>query len=137
MAVERVWYWDASAILSALVEDSHTGDARRRLASASPHLVSSLAHAEVMAVLARMEREGRAGADEISLARRAFASGPWGRLGGGPQAETTAVLSRRYPLRGADLWHLAMAVSLRSDLPELRMQTYDARLAAGAQQEGL
>jgi predicted nucleic acid-binding protein len=136
-AAEGIFYWDASAILSALARDSHTDDAHRRLASGSHHLVSSLAHAEVMAVLARIEREGRAPADEISLARRALGSGPWRRLGGVPRPETTEELSLRHPLRGADLWHLAMAISVRSELPELRMLTYDTRLGEGAAKEGL
>ncbi len=137
MATERVLYWDASAILSALAQDSHTEDARKRLTPGTQHLVSSLAHAEVLAVLARMEREGRAQAEEISLARKAFGSGPWRRLGGVPQTETTEELSRRHPLRGADLWHLAMAVSLRPELPELRILTYDTRLGESAKKEGL
>lgn len=137
MAAEGVLYWDASAILSVLAQDSNTEDARRRLTAGTQHLVSSLGHAEVVAVLARMEREGRARTDEITLARKAFGSGPWRRLAGIPQTETIEALSRHYSLRGADLWHLAMAVSLRPDLPELRLVTYDARLAEGARGEGL
>ncbi|MGC8486111.1 MAG: hypothetical protein ACP5O6_10865, partial [Candidatus Baltobacteraceae bacterium] len=43
----------------------------------------------------------------------------------------------RYPLRGADLWHLALAVDLAEELPELRLLTFDSVLDAAARAEGL
>jgi hypothetical protein len=46
-------------------------------------------------------------------------------------------LSSRYPLRGADLWHLAAAKSLQEELPELRLLTFDQRLMEAAQGEGI
>jgi len=46
-------------------------------------------------------------------------------------------LSSKWPLRGADLWHLAMAKSLQAELPELTFMSYDARLVAAARGEGL
>ncbi|MGH2424940.1 MAG: hypothetical protein ACRDF1_01465 [bacterium] len=42
----------------------------------------------------------------------------------------------KWSLRGADLWHLCTAKSLQSELPELRILTFDARLATAARGEG-
>jgi hypothetical protein len=52
-----------------------------------------------------------------------------------PGADARAFL--QVPLRGAGLWHLATAETLPSDLPELTLLTFDARLAAAAEGEGL
>jgi hypothetical protein len=40
-------------------------------------------------------------------------------------------------LRGADLWHLALAKTLQADLPELGLVTFDEALAEAAVGEGL
>ncbi len=46
-------------------------------------------------------------------------------------------LAARWRLRGAGVWHLAVAKTLQRDLPELTMATYDAALRAAAMGEGL
>ncbi len=38
---------------------------------------------------------------------------------------------------GADLWHLCTAKSPQIELPELKILTFDARLAAAARGEGI
>ncbi|HXE72338.1 MAG TPA: hypothetical protein VNO81_06725 [Candidatus Nitrosotenuis sp.] len=46
-------------------------------------------------------------------------------------------LSERWPLGGADLWRLGLAVTLRARGPEVAMPTFDEDLRLAAQGEGL
>jgi predicted nucleic acid-binding protein len=130
-------YWDASAILSLIVEDQHSARARRFRASNVPHLVSSLTFTEVCAVLARLEREGHISAQNRDRAIRSLRSRPWSALRLDPNRHLAAQLASRHPLRGADLWHLATTVTLASELPQLALLTFDTRLAEAARGEGL
>jgi predicted nucleic acid-binding protein len=133
---DAVIYWDASALLSCLVEDFHTGSAAAVFARPGYHVVSSLAFAEVHAVLSRIARlPGKAEAAES--ARAAFAQGPWIWLEIGPDRELCRALGTRRALRGADLWHLATALTLRERLPELALLTFDRALGEAALAEGL
>jgi hypothetical protein len=47
------------------------------------------------------------------------------------------MLAALWPLRGADLWHLATADTLRRELPDLKVITFDSRLAVASQGIGL
>jgi predicted nucleic acid-binding protein len=131
-------YWDASAILSLLFADRHSETALAWMAGeATVHLLSTLAHAETVAVVSRLEREGAVTGAQGQSARQAFASWPWRRLTAQPDWATAATLAQGWPLRGADLWHLACARTLRQHLPELQVLTFDSRLRAACQGEGL
>jgi len=46
-------------------------------------------------------------------------------------------LSKKWPLRGADLWHLAAAKALQREFSELYVLTFDKRLGKAAKGEGL
>ena len=52
-----VLYWDASAVLSALLKDDHSREAQRWASRSGYHFLSTLACAEVSAVLRRIARE--------------------------------------------------------------------------------
>jgi predicted nucleic acid-binding protein len=132
-----VWYWDTSAILAALFRDEHSDAATACARAAGTHLISSLAWAEANAVLARMERERVLATVLVSAGREALESGPWRRVNVSPRWEVVRALAPAWPLRGADLWHLAAAKDLQADLPELRLLSFDTRLAAAADGEGL
>jgi predicted nucleic acid-binding protein len=137
-ATTRILYWDASALLSLLVEDRHSASARRAAGKrAASHLVSSLALAEVHAVLARLERERILGPESHRELRSRLRGGPWRATAVHPAAERLGDLASRHPLRGADLWHLGAALALADALPGLRMLSFDRRLAAAADAEGL
>jgi predicted nucleic acid-binding protein len=136
-AAPSVLYWDASAILSVLFRDQHSAKAVRSARSTALHLISSLAWAETHSVIARIERERALAPVLVNAARRVLEGGPWRRINVTPSWATLAVLATEWPLRGADLWHLSAAKDLRGELPELRMFTFDARLAAAAAGEGL
>ena len=76
-------------------------------------------------------------APNAELALGAISSSPWIALAGGPSSATLRTLAQRYPLRGADFWHLALAVDLAEELPELRLLTFDSVLGTAARAERL
>ncbi|MDW7709572.1 MAG: type II toxin-antitoxin system VapC family toxin [Deferrisomatales bacterium] len=131
-----VIYWDASAILSCLVQDVHTRDALARLSEEGYHLVSSLAFAEVHAVLSRIARAAGSG-EPLDQARQSLSAGPWSSVEIGPDRALFPSLAARHRLRGADLWYLATALTLRRRLPEITLLSYDRTLGRAAAAEGL
>ena len=130
-------YWDSSAVLSALFRDEHSAAASMRASQPAVHFLSTLAWAEVLAVIARIERERVLAKVLVAAAREALEEGPWRRLNAVPDWKQVRSLSSKWPLRGADLWHLAVAKSLQTELPELTFMSFDTRLTAAAHGEGL
>lgn len=132
-----VIYWDASAILSTLIRDTHSEEAQEWTLKEGAHLLSSLAYAEVLAVLSRMKRERMMADLLVEATLQTLESGPWRRLNSGPEWNLMAALSKKWSLRGADLWHLSAAKSVYEQLPELKVLTFDTRLKAAAHGEGI
>ena len=64
-------------------------------------------------------------------------TGPWRRIHLSPAWEDLQDLCTKWPLRGADLWHLAVAKRIQQELPELSLFTFDERLKSAANGEGL
>ena len=133
----RVIYWDASAILSVLFQDSHSDPARSLAQLRGFHLVSTLAYIETCTVIARIGREGILADVLIQAAFEEIQDEPWRHLTFSPDLGVARSLSVKWPLRGADLWHLARAKSLQDQLPELVLLTFDTRLGEAAEGEGL
>ena len=169
--MSAAWYWDASAIISAVLQDQHSPAALRWLRPEAKHIVSSvarhfslgrsrwslvgglrlaaagarsargasklprLAWSETQAVIARAERAGNASA--ARAARAHLDEGYWQFIATAPAFEIVPALAQRWALRGADLWHLSLAMTLRAQLPELRLLTFDIQLAEAAAGEGL
>ena len=100
------------------------------------HVISSLAWAETHAVIARIERERALANALVDAARETLSRGPWRRLTLDPDGTIVARLARAWPLRGADLWHLATAKTLQAEIPELTFLSFDTRLNAAAYGEG-
>lgn len=132
-----VVYWDASAILSVLCKDGHSNEAMKWASCEGVHLMSSLAYAEVCAVISRMIKEKIIPGNLRKTILDVLTQGPWRRIMINPEWEITKALSSRWYLRGADLWHLAASKSLFKDLPELVMLTFDKQLGKAAQGEDL
>lgn len=130
-----VIYWDASAILSALLLDEHSQDAQKWAGQSGHHFISHLSYAEVLAVLARIRRERDMAALLVDAAAEVLENGPWRRLFIVPQWNIMKDLSRKWPLRGADLWHLSVAKGLKDHFPELLLLTYDSKLNVAAKGE--
>lgn len=134
---DMVIYWDASAVLSTLFKDRHSVDAHAKASNNSIHVMSSLTYGEVCTVIARLRRERQIPDVFVAAAFDALDAGPWRLSTLSPEAAIMKKLSKKWPLRGADLWHLATAVTLKKQLPELNLLTYDNRLLAAAEGEGL
>ena len=130
-----VIYWDASAVLSTIFKDLHSERAITWAESEGVHIISTLAYSEVCAVTARMKKE-RILSDALeSTTFEMLEKGPWRHLNAGPEWEITKSLSKKWSLRGADLWHLATAKTLQKEIPELIFVTFDKRLQKAAQGE--
>ena len=132
-----VLYWDASAILSALVQDTHSKVAARWSGHDGLHLVSTLGWAETTAVLYRLAGEGHFTKALLDSALESLAAGPWRLIQRGPDRAEIDSLAARHRLRGADLWHLAQVRTLLGEVPGLKMLTFDRRLREAAGSEGL
>lgn len=133
----EVIYWDASAVLSVLISDPHSARASATIRRPATHLVSTLGYAEVFAVVARLEREGSLPKVLADASRELVRDGPWRRLALQPDWSSIEAFAVQWPVRGADLWHLAIAATLTRELPELRVITFDARLTIASQGAGL
>ena len=133
----RVIYWDSSAVLSALFADSNSRTAQKWSAMEGVHFVSSLTVAEVSAVIYRMMHAEKISETLCQAAFEVLDNGPWRRISTGPPWEKIRFLSARYPLRGADLWHLATAKSMQVEFPELYLLSFDKRLTRAAGSESL
>lgn len=129
-------YWDASAVLSALVKDFHSEIALKWTRQEGLHLLSTIAYAEVISVLDRMERERVLTGVLVQSAPQALLEGPWRFLILCPAREHMDFLRGKYPLRGADFWHLALTMTLKKEIPELMVLTFDNKLQEGAEKEG-
>lgn len=134
---QPVVYWDASALVSALVLDAHSARAVATAERPLVHLVSTLAYAEVIAAIARAESLRRLDVRQAKAARQLLRDGPWRRLMLQPDWVVISSLAAQSPLRGADLWHLASVATLTRQLPEVRMFSFDDRLSAAAATAGL
>jgi predicted nucleic acid-binding protein len=133
---EIVVYWDTSAVLSTLFSDNHSDEALNWANRGGFHFLSSLGYAETCAVIGRMRRERKVAELLAEAAMEAFNGGPWRRVNAQPAWNQMAMLSKKWDLRSADLWHLALAKSLRDQIPELIFLTFDRKLRASAQGEG-
>lgn len=133
---EIVVYWDTSAVLSSLFTDVYSPQAQYWANRNGFHFLSTLTYAETCAVVARMQRERKVADIVAEAALEAFQEGPWRRVNAQPSWNHMAALSGKWALRGADLWHLALAIGLRDHTPELIFLTFDERLKASARGEG-
>ncbi|NWF56597.1 MAG: type II toxin-antitoxin system VapC family toxin [Syntrophaceae bacterium] len=129
-------YWDASAVLSTLVRDSHSDAALKWVQKEGLHLVSTMAYAEILAVLDRMEKERILTKVLTESALQAFAEGPWRFLTLCPAREQIDSLRGKYFLRGADFWHLSLARTLKKEIPDLILLSFNGKLTEAAKKEG-
>lgn len=135
--IDGLYYWDSSAVLSLLLPDSNSSIAVERAERNVSHLISSLGAAEVYAVLSRLERGRAISPDDGRAARALFDSGMWRYAVDAPSRSLLRDLARKWPLKGADLWHLAAAMTLRLERPHLQLLTFDAALADAARGENI
>jgi predicted nucleic acid-binding protein len=123
----RVAYVDTSCLVAIALEEPAWEETAERIQSFDRLVASNLLEAELRAALVREQVAGEA---EPILAQVAWLLPPR------PLApEIGQVLVHGY-VRGADLWHLACALFLRQEVPDLAFLTLDQRQAALARQLG-
>ncbi|HSH99961.1 MAG TPA: type II toxin-antitoxin system VapC family toxin [Reyranella sp.] len=133
-------FWDSSAIVPLLVEQSATAELQA-LAAADPVLLVWWGTAvECGSALARLEREmtlDRSSA-QVAFDRLAQVAASWQEIEAGDLVRETAIrLLRVHPLRAADSLQLAAAFVAAEGRPStLEFTTLDDRLALAAQKEG-
>jgi len=66
-----------------------------------------------------MQKDGLLPDVLIKAALEILGGGPWLHLRASPEWKTIQPLSVKWPLRGADLWHLPTAKSLQEQIPAL------------------
>ena len=130
-----VVYWDSSAVLSVLLRDAHSDTALAYIRRPDVHILSTLAWAEVHAVMARHLREGTPDS-EVSRASGALERVGWRHLRTGPSRAHVSTLARRWSLQGADLWHLATARTIADEV-RVSVLTFDRALDEAANGEGM
>ena len=133
----EVIYWDSSAVLSALFKDGNSRRAKAIAERDAFHLLTTLAYAEVNAVISRMKREHILTEALFQSAHEILDRGPWRRISIPPEWPMNRRIAAKHALRGADLWHLTTAMTLRREFPELSLLTFDQRLKTAAELEGL
>lgn len=133
-------YWDASAIVPLLVEETSTAD-RQRTVDADPVIVTWwVTRVECASALGRLRREGLL--DEagfgVALRRLTTLASSWAEVEPSAAVRRTALrLLRVHPIRAADALQLAAAITAaHGDPSSLAFVSGDARLSAAADIEG-
>lgn len=124
-------------MLTVLLPQERHEEGAAWLARGRVHLSSSLAWAEVHAVLGRYVRAGLMTPELARDGSARLARGRWDYVETVPDRTVVRELAIRWPLRGADLWHLALVKTLWTEQPDIRILTFDHRLAEAAAGEGL
>ncbi|MDD3023081.1 MAG: type II toxin-antitoxin system VapC family toxin [Syntrophomonadaceae bacterium] len=137
MSCDFAIYWDSSAVISCLCTDMHSDRAIGVLKRPVYHLISSLTIAETCAVINRLGREGYLLDEQVNRALQTIINGPWRLLNLHPEPDDLRFLAAKWKLRGADLWHLGLAVRIKKDLPELQLLTFDRSLEQAGVGENL
>jgi uncharacterized protein len=133
-------YWDTSAIVSLLVQESRTKDSRAALADDSGIVTWWGTRIECTSAIARLERAASLTSPQASRAievLRALASG-WNEiLPAESVRETACRLLRVHPLRAADAMQLAAATIMTGGRnARVGFLAFDDRLREAASREG-
>ncbi len=132
-----VIYWDSTALLSYLFKDKNSEKVIEKAGLKGFHLLTTLTIAEVYTVINRIRREKLLSEIIIDSLFELLETGPWSRLNIVPESLALKNLSRKWPLRGSGLWHLATAKTLQREFPELMVLTFDRELARALKGESL
>jgi uncharacterized protein len=135
-----VRFWDTSALVSVLIDESSTLTARQSLAEDRSVVVWWGTSVECMAAAARAAREGRLDPRGFAATLRDLDAWRAGWVEVDPSTPLRLVaerLVRTHPLRSADALQLAAAIAAAEGSPStLPFVTRDGRLADAATLEG-
>jgi hypothetical protein len=134
-------FWEASAVVPLLIDESTSADRRSQLEVDSEVVIWWGTYVECESALCRLEREGGEQSDRVWQARdrlNAFA-GAWFEVAPADQVRRRAVsLLRVHPLRAADALQLAAGLYAAEKHPALAgFVCNDERLRTAARREGL
>lgn len=133
-------FWDSSAILPLLVEESSSESIRAEFLRDPDIVVWWATPVECVSALARLEREDRLRADGLAeaLARLDELSVAWHETQPIERTRQVATrLLRTHALRTADAFQLAAAISAAEERTDsIALVTLDGRLALAADREG-
>lgn len=133
-------FWDSSAIIPLLVTEAHSTAARVHYGHDPDMAVWWATETECVSALTRLERDGRLGAAEITvaIARLDLLGAAWQEIQPIARIRQIAIrLLRTHPLRAADALQIAAAIIAAEDQPaSLGLVTFDQRLADVASREG-
>lgn len=131
------YYWDASVLLSFLVGETHTSTARAFAEYPGLHVISSLAYAETAAVLGRMAAQGMVEHEAVVALLDSLEEGTWRHTPSTPSRLVLRDLGAFSGLRGADLWHAGLVLTLSREYGEFALLSFDRRLCDAAQAAGV
>lgn len=133
-------FWDTSAIVPLLAEESGTAAATAEFARDPSMIVWWGTSVECVSAIARRERQGGLAAQDVVTATRRLADvgASWQEIQPAVRLRQTAErLLRTHTLRAADALQLAAAIIAADDDPHsLAFVTFDDRLARAAEREG-
>ena len=133
-------FWDASAVVPLLVDESST-EAIQLLAAGDPALLVWWGtEVECASAIARLERDGLLDSPAVDAAfgRLGELAAAWHQIDPGDVVREVAIrILRVHPLRSADSLQLAAAFIAAEGRPRtLDVVTLDERLASAARKEG-
>jgi len=135
-----VSFWDSSAVVPLLIEQSESSACRQRLRAHPTTFVWTLTRTEVVSALCRLRREGALQERQLAqaLARLGRYLARWGEVDAvEPVREQAERLLRAHPLRAADALQLAAAVVAADGHPRGRaLVSLDEALLEAAGREG-
>jgi predicted nucleic acid-binding protein len=135
-----VRFWDASAIVSLVADEPDRERMLARLEEDALILAWWGTSVEIVSALARREREGSLGADDVTRALAALRHivDGWHEIVPSDSLRRTAErLLRTHQLRAADSLQLAAAITAADyDPATLEIVCLDERLTAAARREG-
>lgn len=132
-----VIYWDASALLAYLFKNRYSKKVKESSKKKGVHLVTTPAMAEAYTVISRLKREKVLKPEAIEHICNRLEKGPWSKLNIVPDSRALKRLALKWPLKGPVLWHLATAVTLKREFPELMILTFDRELIKASGGENL
>ena len=133
-------FWDSSAVVPLLIDEPSSPAVLEAYVADPDAVVWWMTEVECVSALARLERDGALDASAVgqALSRLDQLSLAWHEVQPTDRTRRIAIrLLRMHPLRAADAFQLAGAITAAEDQPaSLPLVTLDARLADAADREG-
>ena len=132
-------YWDASALVTLILEQPRTARARELYLGDKELVVWWGSPIECASAIARLHRDGVLSTADESRARELLNAlkDSWYEVQPGDAVREQALrLLRLHPLRAADALQLAAAIEWAGSPPVAGFVSFDERLNAAAQREG-